>query len=203
MRLIYVRHGRTEWNTAGRFQGATDIDLDEVGRAQAARMAPLVARARPRIIVSSDLRRAVDTATAVAQLVGVEVQVDQRLRERGYGPWEGLTRAQIAERYPAEHAAWLRREPFCLDGIESPDEVARRGVAAMQDVVGKLGDDDTALVVGHGGASRQSIAAFLGWATHQVGSLSGLGNCHWADLRKGQADWFIHGYNISAEPGQQ
>jgi len=91
-RIVCLRHGQTLWNVEKRFQGHTDIALDETGVAQAARAASLLAALRPTMIVSSDLRRAFDTASALARLTGLDVAVDKALRERGGGEWEGLTR---------------------------------------------------------------------------------------------------------------
>src|SRR5690606_19337304 len=82
IRLILWRHGQTAWNVTGRVQGQTDVDLDETGVAQAAATAPRVAQYRPDLIVSSDLRRAARTAAALADVTGLPVEYDARLRER-------------------------------------------------------------------------------------------------------------------------
>jgi probable phosphoglycerate mutase len=197
-RIIVLRHGQTEWNDEGRFQGSVDVDLNAAGRAQAAQAAKRLADERPTMVVSSDLRRALDTARMVADAAGVGLDTDERLRERAYGPWEGLTRRQIAERYPATFERWNKQLPFALAGIEAPTRVARRTVEALRDVADRVGDG-TAVVVTHGGASRQGIAAFLGWEQGQASTVSGLGNCHWADLKRDASGWRMHGYNLSAE----
>ena len=79
-RVIFWRHGRTEWNHAGRFQGQEDIDLDATGREQALRAAEVLETRHPSSIISSDLRRAADTAAALADLTGLLVSYDERLR---------------------------------------------------------------------------------------------------------------------------
>jgi len=99
------RHGQTTWNAEHRFQGQSDIPLDETGHAQAERAARLLAALRPDLIVSSDLSRAVSTAAPLARLAGLEVILDKDLRERSGGSWEGLTDTEIRERYPDEHAS--------------------------------------------------------------------------------------------------
>ena len=113
-RLLIWRHGRTEWNAAGRFQGQLDPPLDDEGRRQAALVAPLLAAAlsgdEP-VVVSSDLRRAVETAGALTGLLGVDLRIDARLREHGLGCWEGLTRDEVAERYPEQFADWRAGRP--------------------------------------------------------------------------------------------
>ena len=100
------RHGQTVWNAERRFQGQSDIPLDEVGQAQAERAARLLAALRPDLIVSSDLSRAAQTAAPLGRLTGLEVTVDKDLRERSGGCWEGLTDTEIRTRYPVEHANW-------------------------------------------------------------------------------------------------
>ncbi|MGH8794970.1 MAG: histidine phosphatase family protein [Stackebrandtia sp.] len=197
-RLIVLRHGQTAWNDNGRVQGISDVDLDDVGRRQAARAAPTLAKLRPSLIVSSDLSRALDTARAVADLVGTDVVIDKRLRERAYGPWEGLNHAEIEAAFPKEFAAWKARKPFEQDGIESPVEVAARGKEVLEDYASRLGE--TALLVSHGGLSRAAVGSFLNWTFAQIGTVRGLDNCHWADLQMGRSGWLLYGYNIAALP---
>ncbi|GAA4925117.1 putative phosphoglycerate mutase [Stackebrandtia albiflava] len=197
-RLILLRHGQTEWNTAGRFQGVTDIDLDDVGREQAVAAAKVLAGTAPTLLVSSDLRRARDTAVAVSDATGAEMRIDVRLRERGYGPWEGLTRAQARERYGPQMADWEARRPFTLEGVEDPMDLSVRANAVLTDVSAELPDGGTAILVSHGGTLRQAVPAFLGWEPSAADTLGGLGNCHWVDLRGGDRGWRLHGYNLSA-----
>ncbi|ADD45105.1 histidine phosphatase family protein [Stackebrandtia nassauensis] len=196
-RLIVLRHGQTAWNDENRVQGSVDIDLNEAGRAQAGEAAKVLARLTPSVVVASDMRRAVDTAQLVADLVGLDVRIDKRLRERAYGPWEGLTRAQIAERFPEAFELWRARKPFELEDMEVLSEVADRTAAALSEVAAEPGDG-TAVVVTHGGSSRQGIVRFLGWSQEQANTMFGMENCHWADLRLEHTGWRMYGYNLSA-----
>jgi len=197
-RIILLRHGQTEWNNAGRFQGTTDVDLDDVGRQQAALAAKALASIGPHAVYASDLGRARDTATSVADLAGVPVQIDLRLRERGYGPWEGLNRAEVSAAYPEEFAAWEAHRPFHVDGIEQSGEVAARGKEALDAIAAALPGNGIAVVASHGGVLRQAVSAFLGWGLEQADTISGLGNCCWADVQQGRSGWRLHGYNKSA-----
>ncbi|MFD0559980.1 putative phosphoglycerate mutase [Stackebrandtia endophytica] len=197
-RIILLRHGQTEWNNAGRFQGTTDVALDDVGRQQADRAAKALAAIGPHSVFASDLSRAHDTAVPLAGLIGASVQVDPRLRERGYGPWEGLTRAEVSAAFPERFADWEARRPFHVDGIEQQDEVAERGREVLESIAATLPADGTAVVVSHGGVLRQAVAAFLGWNLAQADTISGLGNCCWADVQQGGSGWRLHGYNKSA-----
>lgn len=195
-RLVVVRHGRTDWNGMGRFQGWTDIALDATGVAQAEAAASVLAGFEPDVLVSSDLSRAYGTALPVAQATGLEISTDTRLRERGYGPWEGLTMPEIAERWPAEHALWKGGRPVVLDGIETWDELRARTGAAIADAIAKA-EGGTVMVFTHGGTSRQAVASVLAWSDEMTNTIGGLDNCRWADLsdRRG---WRLNGYNVGA-----
>lgn len=195
-RLLVVRHGQTEWNIAGRIQGSTDIDLDETGKAQAEEAAPELALYEPARIISSDLRRAVDTARPVADITGVEIELDKRLRERAYGPWEGLTQHEIAEQFPEDHRRWRAQEPLQHSEIETWAELHRRTADAVRDIV-ESEVEGTAIVVCHGGSARQIVGGILGWDQAPTSSLSGMDNAHWADLRQMRSGkWRLYGYNL-------
>ena len=196
-RLILYRHGRTAWNVTGRVQGQLDVDLDDVGVAQTVRAAPRVAGFAPDVIISSDLRRAARTAEAVATLVGGTVTHDERLRERHYGPWQGLDHAQIEARYPDEYARWGIVEPIGVSAIESVADLAKRMLAVMQDAIAAVGPDGTALLVTHGGAARAGCAALLGWSDDMLKTIGALGNCHYAELRiADERGWQLRAHNV-------
>jgi len=195
-RLLVVRHGQTEWNIAGRIQGSSDIDLDATGVAQAAEAAPELAAYEPVRIISSDLRRAVDTARPIADLTGIEIELDKRLRERGYGPWEGLTQREIAERFPEEHRRWRAQEPLQHPDIETWGDLHRRTGEAVRDIV-ESHIEGTAIVVCHGGSARQIVGGILGFDEASASSLSGMDNAHWAELRRMRSGkWRLFGYNL-------
>jgi broad specificity phosphatase PhoE len=195
-RLLVVRHGQTEWNIAGRIQGSTDIDLDATGRAQASEAAPELAAYEPARIISSDLRRAVDTARPIADIVGVEIELDKRLRERAYGPWEGLTQQEIAEGFPEDHRRWRAQEPLQHPDIETWADLHRRTADAVRDIV-ESDVEGTAIVVCHGGSARQIVGGILDWDQTPTSSLSGMDNAHWADLRQMRSGkWRLYGYNL-------
>ena len=108
--LLVARTGETDWNRDHRWQGHSDTPLNETGRApQARERSPTAARPADRIY-SSDLARARETAEILAARLGVPVVLDERLRERGFGAWEGLTMDEIEERFAADLARWRPRE---------------------------------------------------------------------------------------------
>ncbi|MEO3872944.1 histidine phosphatase family protein [Nonomuraea sp. B12E4] len=193
-RIVCLRHGQTLWNVEQRFQGHSDIPLDETGVAQAARAASLLAALRPTMIVSSDLQRANDTALALGRIVGLDVAVDKALRERGGGQWEGLTREQIAARWPEEYTVW-----------EAPDgepvtEVATRVAASMRRWAARLADDGLLVVVSHGAALRLGICELLGLPEQLWSALGGLGNCSWSVLHEGRRGWRLLEHNAGTLP---
>src|SRR5690349_7670986 len=100
--VIVWRHGNTDRNAGNRVQGQTDVPLNELGRQQAVDAAELLVRLPPAAIVASDLSRAADTAAALAALTGLSVSYDERLRERSFGQWQGLTMAKVARTRPVE-----------------------------------------------------------------------------------------------------
>jgi len=199
-RLVLWRHGRTAWNLERRTQGHSDVDLDEVGRAQAAGSASRLAAMAPDLVVSSDLRRARDTAAALARLTGQTPTYDTRLREMDFGDREGLTLDEAAAKWPEEIARWLAGDDVRLPGAETRAEVADRFAAALHDASSRLGGAGTAVLVTHGSAIRVGACAFLGLPAAHWGHFGSLANCHWATLLEGPRGWRIAEWNAGTLP---
>ncbi len=203
MRLIVLRHGRTEWNAQRRFQGQADPPLDEVGRAQAVEVAALIAALRPDLLVTSDAARAVQTAEPVGAATGLPVQTEPRLRERSLGHWEGLTREEVAERYPDEFADWVAGRDVSRRGGETRLAVAARALEAFR----SLPPVDTAVLVTHSATAMALGNALMGLG-QEVHVLGPLANCHWSELaaehHEGAAPngvWRLRGHNLGAPGG--
>jgi broad specificity phosphatase PhoE len=195
-RLLLWRHGLTAWNAERRFQGQTDVPLTETGRAQARESAPRLVRFAPDLIVSSDLRRAADTAAELAALTGLQVGQDPRLRERHFGEWQGHTQPEIAQRWPAAFARWRAGEPLDEAGIESEEDVAKRMSEALRELAERA-TGGTVVVATHGGSARRGIAALLDWPDPVLRSLGVLDNCHWSELRYHPArGWQLWSHNV-------
>lgn len=199
-RLILWRHGRTEWNATGRFQGQLDPPLDDVGRRQAVLAAPhLIAgglAAQDTVVVSSDLRRAAETAATLSSLLGVPLQLDERLREHGMGTWEGLTRSEVADRYPDQYADWMAGRPVRGRGGEDPAAVAERVLSALAD----LAPTATAVVVTHGGTAGRLIERLLDLGPDHRRVFGPLGNCAWSELVVHETRWRLMRHNSSVLP---
>jgi probable phosphoglycerate mutase len=200
-RLVLWRHGRTAWNADGRFQGQLDPPLDDVGRDQAVRTAPqLAAAAAPggldpagTVVVASDLRRAVETATALTTVLGVDLRLDRRLREHSLGTWEGLTRDEVVERFPEQYADWVAGRPVSGRGGEQPAQVVERALAALAD----LPPADVVVAVTHGGTTRRLLEALLGLGAEQTRVLGPLSNCGWSELALREGRWQLVRHNSS------
>jgi 2,3-bisphosphoglycerate-dependent phosphoglycerate mutase len=151
--LVLIRHGETDWNALGKFQGHTDIALNETGLAQAHAAAHAVARLHRQqpfaALISSDLQRAVQTAVPLAPVTGLHTAVDGRLRERNYGVLEGLTREQMAQYYPLDFARLFEPRHAPPRG-ESLAQMFERVEAALNDLA-QSHRGQRVLVVCHGG----------------------------------------------------
>jgi probable phosphoglycerate mutase len=148
-RILLARHGETEWNRLGRWQGHADPPLNDAGRAQA--LATQLEGDGLAAVYSSDLRRASETARIVADRLGLAVSEDRALREIDVGSWSGLTRDEVRERHPEGFARWLSGE-IGHDG-ETREELTERVVEAVGRIAASHAGDHV-LVVTHGGAIR-------------------------------------------------
>ncbi|MFF4606324.1 histidine phosphatase family protein [Streptomyces sp. NPDC001339] len=199
-RIVLWRHGQTSWNLERRFQGSTDIELTDTGRAQARRAARLLASLRPDAIIASDLRRAADTAGELAALTRLEVTHDAALRETYAGSWQGLTHDEILARYGEQYTAWKRGEPVRRGGGELETEVADRSAPVVLNHAGKLPENGTLVVVSHGGTIRTTIGRLLGLEAHHWEGLGGLSNCCWSVLGEGARGWRLLEHNAGTLP---
>ncbi|MFJ9605313.1 histidine phosphatase family protein [Kitasatospora sp. NPDC101176] len=199
-RIVFWRHGQTSWNLESRFQGTTDIELTGQGVLQAQRAARLLSGLRPDLLISSDLVRARRTAEELAQVTGLDVQHHEGLRETYAGSWQGLTNAEIRERYPEEYAAWAAGEPVRRGGGELATEVADRSVPVVLEAVAKLPEHGTLVVVSHGGTIRTILGRLLDLEPAQWECFGGLSNCCWSVLGSGARGWRLLEHNAGTLP---
>jgi len=198
---VLWRHGRTEWNAAGRFQGQTDVALDAAGRQQASEAARRLAALNPDLLVSSDLQRTRDTVAELAALTGLDVMLDPRLRETYAGEWQGCTGAEIAARWPEDYVAWRSGDPLLrVGGGETRQEVGVRMAEAIRDIADKLPDDGLAVLTTHGGAARLGIATLIGMPLERLTNIGGLSNGSWSMLRVTDHGWILVEHNAGTLP---
>jgi broad specificity phosphatase PhoE len=173
--LILVRHGETDWNRDGRWQGHSDTHLNDVGREQARRVAAELDSAD--VIYTSDLARARETADIIAAALDVDVRTDPRLRERSFGAWEGLSAPEIEEQFADELARWRVGDGAGAADAEPFEAFAGRVRAFVDDTVARH-PDETVLVVAHGGSIRviHALAGGLDYVRDHR-SIPGVPNC--------------------------
>jgi probable phosphoglycerate mutase len=179
-RLLLVRHGQSAWNASGRWQGWADPPLTELGRQQAWAAASRIGTVDA--IVASDLDRAVATAMVISEAIGVgPVVIEPGLRERDVGEWTGLTRAEIAERWPDAFAAVApgrgAASPLAPPGGEPVSVVVERVTAALHRVAELVGLSAEAVLITHGGVIR-SVEHHLGAAPEPIPNLG----ARWVDV---------------------
>jgi glucosyl-3-phosphoglycerate phosphatase len=190
LRVVLWRHGQTIWNAEHRYQGHADIPLDETGLAQAQRASRLLAALGPQAIVASDLSRAMETAQVLADLTGIPLRQDKRLRERSGGNWEGLTNEDIRDRYPEQ---WARWDP---PGGESEPSVGDRFAAAVTDAVSILPTGGTLVIASHGSAIRAGIGRLLGLPQAAWRMLGPVQNCSWSVIAPAPDGWDYTGWRL-------
>ncbi len=205
-RLILLRHGQTEWNAADRMQGQIDTELSELGRRQAKDAARELVSQDAVAIVSSDLRRAYDTALALAEHSGLEVVRDARLRETSLGDWEGLDHLEVDARYPGARKAWRLDPTVTPPGGESKLEVGARALPVVRELFAERADwpGRTIILVAHGGLIAALTAALLELPEHKWPILGGLANTSWVQLSSHgpgieQPGWRLDVWNAAAK----
>lgn len=204
-RIIALRHGETDWNASARIQGQRDIALNAKGHWQARRAAQALADAAEPVaaIYSSDLARAHETAQHIAAAMDMEVLTDARLRERGFGEYEGSTFAELEQQWPQETARWRARDAhWAPPGGETITALGERVRDATQALAMRHAGEQIVLVA-HGGvldmmyriATRQPVDAERSWALANASinrllwTPEGLSLVGWSDTSHLDAAW--------------
>ena len=161
-RLLLVRHGKTEWNETGRYQGCSDTCLSSTGREEAEAVRQRLAAEKIDVIYCSDLERAVRTAQIIASGRDVRLVTCKELREIDFGEFEGLTFVEVGQRYP-DNDWWTARDAAQkLPRGESVSQLAARVDQFIAVCLGKHTEEETILVVAHGGSLRTLVCRLLG-----------------------------------------
>ncbi len=196
-----MRHGRTAWNADRRFQGRTDVPLDDEGRAQARALAAHLAGERFDIAIASDLRRAAATAAAIGAACDIVIEPEPRLREMRFGTWEGLTWDEIVARDPAlaGRPATSPRS-YVPEGGESFDEVSDRVRPVLAELTARLGPDGRALLVSHAGIMHALLRVALEEADEPALRISFLPASIMRLAGDGSLPWVLARVNEIAPP---
>ena len=208
--ITLIRHGRTSYNARHCFQGQIDIPLDEIGewqvRQTAQALRSLYVESHPerrQLVVASDLSRAMATAHAFADPLGLVVHPDARVRERNFGEWEGKELAELERECPEDYRAWAEyRGGELRHGAETKAAVGERGRAALEEWSFSAGADTDLYVFSHGSWIAQTVQTVLGCgAIHpDFADVVSMGNAHWvrfvaADMPDGTLRWRLVDYN--------
>ena len=160
-KLILIRHGRTLWNSSGKFQGQSDIELSQEGISQAEKLAENFPVTHIDRVYSSNLKRAYITGEIIAKKFNVPIIKDKRLCEVSFGSWEGLTYDEIHEKWPNEiETMFSTPDVLTMPEGESFAQVQKRVVEALLDIVNKH-PDETIAITAHGGILRTLLAYAL------------------------------------------
>lgn len=183
-RLYLLRHGQTEFNASRRMQGQLDTHLSQVGREQARTAAGYFHGQGISKIISSDLMRAHDTALAVAEVCGLSVHTDERLRETNLGQWQGKAAHEVDQHAPGARAVWRHDPTWAPPEGETRLEVAARAKAVVDEQMRSFDgwDEGGLLLVAHGGTLIALTCALLNVPEGNYNMLTGLRNTRWAQL---------------------
>ncbi len=164
MRIIILRHGQTEWNALQRYQGQTDIPLNDTGREQAYQVVRLLKEQEAvQAIYCSDLSRASETAQIIGDSLGINPISDARLRELSFGVWEGLTFTEVYGEYRQEFDDWFQdTQTYTVPGGESLQCLMVRVLEVISEI--EQTGYQSVLVVTHGGVMK----AVLGYADEET-----------------------------------
>jgi broad specificity phosphatase PhoE len=161
-RILLVRHGESEWNAIRRLQGQADIGLSALGEQQARTLAPMIASYAPDCVLTSDLKRAVATATLLGHPDALR---DPLLREQNVGNWTGAEIATLMAEAPAAYAGW-RAGTFAPENGEIWADFRARIRQAIQAAIDM--PEETILMVCHGGVIRAALDSTLGLAPARI-----------------------------------
>lgn len=162
MKLLFTRHGQTDWNIARRYQGHSDTALNQVGIHQAEQLAKRLSKETIHAIYSSDLSRAMATARVVAAFHHIEPRMDPRWRELSFGDWEGMTYDEMSAHSPDLFDAWMKDSlAVSTPNGETHLQLAEKVEAAFNEIKTKH-KEETVLIVGHSGSMQSLLALLLG-----------------------------------------
>jgi broad specificity phosphatase PhoE len=184
-RVYLVRHGETDYNVAGRWQGHLQTMLTDTGREQARALARHLRDFHLDAIYTSDLSRAADTAMLIAEGRNIAVHQDTRLREICLGLFQGLTRAQIQGTYPFEYGCWHSDNTYCVPQGESRMQLQARMVAFITEMATQETGKDVLLVT-HGGSIKWLLMALF---PPEVSSGKGIENTSVTTIARDAAGW--------------
>ncbi len=183
--VILVRHGESAWNCVGRYQGRIDIELSPLGRDQVALVGQRLAGLRLSAIYASPLRRAMDTARAIAAFHNLEIVPEEEITEIDHGVWSGLLRDEIQEKFAEDLETWINKPTLLrVDGAETLEEVAERANRSIGNIVQRH-PGQTIVVVSHDLVIKVIMALAIGMDLDRVWFIK-LDNASVSELEYGE-----------------
>lgn len=182
MKIYITRHGQTEWNALGRLQGRKDIELNAVGQEQAEITRKKLKNEKIDLIISSSLKRARQTAEIINKEFNVDILEDERLVERGYGDFEGITKIELKEmkkKDPKIDEAYNYIKNISMYNVETMQNLCKR-IYDFLDEITKKYKGKNILLVTHGSASIPIKCYFLKYPLEKLvdrEEIKGLKNC--------------------------
>ena len=171
MRLILVRHGQTEWNAGGRYQGQSNVALSDTGRKQARFLAERFPVRQLDAIYTSDLDRAKETAECVGKRLGLTVCPEKAFRELSFGDWEGLTYQEISLRWPEEaEKLFTAPDELVIPHGETFRDLQKRALDKIYSLY-EQHIDQTVAVFAHGAINKTILAGLMHIPLHYLWSL--------------------------------
>lgn len=203
-RLLLTRHGQTEWHHDNRYAGRTDVELTETGRKEAQALARRAREEAPALVVCSPLRRAFDTASVAAEACGVELEVDDRLREIDFGEWEGRTLDEVRETDPVSVEQFeYKPDKTPFPQGEPLSDAAERALEVLYELHERF-KDQTVLVVAHKTLIRLSLCSLLGIPAEQYRKrFPNLSNVAIQEVRLGETGGALYSLNDSSHLRQK
>lgn len=182
MKIFITRHGQTEWNALGKLQGRQDIKLNEVGKEQALTTGEKIKNEKIDIIITSPLKRARETAEIINKQFNVEIVEDDRLMERCYGDFEGITKVELKEKkiqYPKIDDACNYLKNVDIFNMETMQDLCARIYECLNEITTKYKDENV-LIVTHGSSSIPIKCYFMKYPLENLvdrEKIKGLENC--------------------------
>jgi broad specificity phosphatase PhoE len=202
-RVLLIRHGETAWNREERWQGHADVPLCDVGHEQARLLASYLSGPAYRdggrairVVYSSDLQRASQTAEIVARALGLEPRVDAAWREIDVGRWAGSRREEIREKFAEEWRRIAEGEDLPRGGGETFGDFSARIVSALERVRADHAHE-TVVVVTHGGVIRAALLHVLGLPWLRIREVAAIANTAISELSWNGVEWLIAGRNLT------
>ncbi len=199
--ILLVRHGETEWNVAEVFRGRLDIELDRAGMEQAELLGQYLSRRPIEAIYSSPLRRAVRTAGGIARRHTLEVNPEPGLTDFNYGRWQGMSHAEVKERYPELYRLWTHHpEKVRMPDGEDLDTVRARATAVIEKVAAT--HKGNVVIVSHRVVNKVLICALLGLDVSHFWNIR-QDNCGITTFARENDRFVLTGHNDTSFLGQK